>query len=530
MKFKILLIILCVALVQLSCSKLDEKFNDSLPDLSSGGGGSVNVDALLRSVYTSMHVTYQDQANAYALWEMTTDELIGPTRGPDWDDNGAWRVLHNQNWDGDNIHLREVFTQMLGTGFAATDLLRFSPTKQQEAEARYLRAFSTFMVLDGWDQVPYRDAGENTLQASKVRKGIEALDYVISEVTAIMNDLPDGGTGSAAGKANKDAAKVLLMKCYLNKAVYEDRQAATYNFSAADMNQVITLADQVINSGKYSLAANYFDNFAPANTQIGSENIWTQENVSGIAYGGDGGSVRSRYHSTMHYNQNPGGWNGFTTLGDFYDKFEDVDKRRGVAYPTPGVPNPGNRINVGFLIGQQYNWANDEPLKDRAGEPLVFTKEVSSIELGSNLEVTGIRAYKYPIDYANDGSGNVDNDYVFFRITDVLLMKAEAIMRGGTATAAGSYGSTPLDIVNSIRTHPSRGATALSSLTEDQLIDERGRELYLESWRRQDLIRFHKFLTPFGEKPTTSDPKYLLFAIPNQQLAVNPNLQPNPGY
>jgi len=229
----------------------------------------------------------------------------------------------------------------------------------------------------------------------------------------------------------------------------------------------------------------------------------------------------------MHYNQNPGGWNGFTTLSEFYNKFEAADKRRGVAYPTAGVANPGNRVNVGFLVGQQYNWANDAPLKDRTGLPLAFTPEVKLIENGANFEITGIRAYKYPIDYANDGSGNVDNDYVFFRLADVLLMKAEAILRGGTGTSAGTYGSTPLAIVNSIRTN--RGASALASVNLDQLLEERGRELYLENWRRQDLIRFGKFLQPWQEK-AASDPKYLLFAIPNQQLAVNPNLKPNPGY
>lgn len=524
---KIIMVFILFSVIALGCTKLGEKFEGDLTAEQISSGGGSNVTALLKGVYNSMRTTYQDQTRVYCLWEMTTDELIGPTRGPDWDDNGVWRVLHEHKWDGENVRLREGFNDLSGTVYAATDLLRFTPSPQQAAEARFLRAFSMFMLLDGWDQVPYREPGESVLEPAKVRKGSEALDYIISELTAIVNDLPSGG-GANKAKANKDAARVLLMKCYLNKGVFASnatRNAPTFN--AADMNQVITLANQVINTGLYSFTPSYFDNFAPNNTSIGAENIWTQENVGGVSEGSP--TVRSRYHSTMHYKQKPEGWNGFTTLSDFYNKFEAGDKRRGIAYPVPGSPNPGNRVNVGILTGQQYDWTVDTALKDRTGAPLAFTPDVKSIEVGTNLEVTGYRAFKYPIDYPNDGSGNTDNDYVFFRLADVLLMKAEAILRGGTGSAAGPYGSTPIALVNYIRTLPSRGASALASVTLDQLLDERGRELYLESWRRQDLVRFGKFLTPFQEKPA-SDPKYLLFAIPNQQLAVNPNLTVNPGY
>lgn len=524
---KAILVTSVFAMAFSGCSKLHEKFSGDLTPDQVGGGGS-NVGALLNGVYNSMRTTYQDQTRVYCLWEMTTDELIGPTRGPDWDDNGVWRVLHQHKWDGENARVREGFNDISGTVFAATDLLRFNPSAQQAAEARFLRAFSMFMLLDGWDQVPYRDPGESVIQPARVRKGAEALDYIISELNAILPNLPDGGNPNKI-RANKDAARVLLMKCYLNRGVFatnDTRKAPT--FAAADMNQVITLADAVINTGHFSMAPNYFDNFAPANSTIGTENIFTQENVSGVGTGSP--TVRSRYHSTMHYNQNPQGWNGFTTLSDFYNKFEATDKRRGVAYASAGAPpNPGGRVTVGFLTGQQYDWTTDAPLKDRTGAPLIFTPNVLNIETGTNLEVTGYRAYKYPIDYPNDGSGNTDNDYVFFRLTDVLLMKAEAILRGGTGTVAGSYGSTALALVNSIRTNASRGASALASVSLDQLLDERGRELYLESWRRQDLIRFGKFLQAYQQKDV-SDPKYLLFAIPNQQLAVNPNLKPNPGY
>jgi hypothetical protein len=204
-------------------------------------------------------------------------------------------------------------------------------------------------------------------------------------------------------------------------------------------------------------------------------------------------------------------------------------RQRGVVYSSAGSPpNPANGINVGFLIGQQYNYINGAALTDRPGAPLFFTPDVKNLETSANLEVTGIRPIKYFPDWPNYFSPN--NDFVFFRLPDVLLMKAEAILRGGTATNAGSYGNTATLIVNAIRTDPSRGASALSSVSLDNIIDERGRELWLEGWRRQDLIRFKKFLQPFQEKNYVSDPKYLIFPIPDEQLAVNPNLNQNPGY
>lgn len=522
---KLFFVILGLSLITISCTKLREDLNGQVSDQVGGGGGAISAGSLLIGVYDNIRGTFQDQAGVYALWEMTTDELIGPTRGGDWDDNGAWRVLHSHKFDADQIRVREVFQALGGVMYSTTDLLRFNPNPQEKAEARMLRAFAEFMMLDGWGQVPYREVGESTLNPPKVRKGAEEIDYIIAELNAAIPDLPNG----PVTRANKNAARVLLMKCYLNKGAFTNRTAPTFN--AADMTQAITLADQIISSGTYSFSPNYFDAFAPNNGIIGKENIWTQENIGGTT----AANLRSRWHSTMHYNQNPSGWNGFSTLSDFYNKFEASDLRRGINYPytSPGAPpNPGNRINVGFLRGQQYNLTTDAPLKDRTPDnrPLAFTDEIKIIEREKNLEVTGIRAYKYPIDYQYDDNGNVNNDYVYFRLADVILMKAEALLRGGTGgTNAGGYGTTALQLVNAVRTDVSRNASALSGITLDQLIDERGRELYLESWRREDLIRFGKFLLPWQEKPT-DDPKYLLFPIPNGQLAANPNLVQNPGY
>jgi hypothetical protein len=232
------------------------------------------------------------------------------------------------------------------------------------------------------------------------------------------------------------------------------------------------------------------------------------------------------WHNVFHYTQ--GGFNGYTTLSRFYNKFEATDKRREAVYSySASPPNPGHRVNVGFLIGQQYDLFTGDSLSDGT-LPVIFTPEVKNIEPGPNLDMPGIRPVKYAPDFFNFffWGSPATNEFVYFRFPDVLLMKAEALLR-----------TTPSDpdaaraIVNMIRTHPSRNATALSSVNLDTLFNERGRELWWENWRRQDMIRFGKYLEPFQEKEYPSDPTYLLFPIPYEQLAVNPTyLKQNPGY
>lgn len=487
-----------------ACTDLDETLNDHLTraDAEAYLNANTDVNALMQGAYDGLRGPYHGPADFWAAQEHTTDECLGPTRGPDWDDNGVWRSLHDHTWSAEHSFLEGAFNGLLTQVFTTTNVLSFNVTPQQAAEARFLRAFHMFAVADGWGQVPFREPGGNLLEAPQVLKGGEALDFVISELNAIQNDLPDG----PAYKANKNAAKVLLMKAYLNKGAFADRKAP--KFAASDMQQVISLADQIIGGGAYSLDDSYFDNFAPNNDDLSSENIFTAENRGGSS----SANVRWQWYCTLHYNQNPSGWNGFATLGDFYDSFEDNDIRKGTDYA--GMTDVSG-IRAGFLFGQQFD-QNGTPLNDRKGNPLSFTKEVSLVETGNNLEITGIRVIKYPIDYLS--GDNADNDLVFFRYADVLLMKAEALLRTG---------GDGLALVNEVRT--ARGATPLGSLDENALLAERGREFYYEGMRRQDLIRFGQYLKAWQEKPASGDER-LLFPIPASALAVNPNLEQNPGY
>jgi hypothetical protein len=497
------------ALSFFSCTKLDEKFRS---ELEQNNSATITAAQLLKSAYNSIGGTFQGNGNLWASQQISTDEAIAPTRGPDWDDNGAWRALSSHTWNDNQDQIKGAYNELLGAQFAASNVLQFSPTPQQAAEARFIRALSMYWVLDGYDQVPYREDLTNYKILPKTLKGLEAADFIMSELNAIIADLPETGP---AYVANKNGARALLMKLYLNKGVYANRAAPT--FDPADMAQVVTLADQIIASNKYSLSTNFFDNFTPDNDVTSTENIYTFFNS---AAENRGGNIRGFAFMVSHYNMNPGGWNGFSTLSDFYDKFEAADKRRGSYFDyAAALPNPGKRVNVGFLIGQQYNLTTDAPLTDRKNAPLIFTREVKLKETGDNLEVTGIRVIKYPYDYKSPGDQK-DNDFAVFRYADVLLMKAEALLRSGNAAGA-------LPIVNSIRAK--RGVADLAAVDLNVLLDERGREMYWEGYRRQDLIRFGKYLAAYQEKPA-SDAKTLLFPIPSDQLAVNPNLTQNPGY
>jgi len=502
MKNKYIIGFAVLALSFSGCTKLDENLNGQVGSAGVGGG---NVSSLLSASYAAMIGPYQAPWNWSALQEVTSDEIIVPTRAGDWDDNGAWRSLHLHKWAPDHSRISDVFRDLNSISYVSTNVLSASPSASQAAQARFLRAFAQFSILDGWGQVPYRDPGEDVTKPSRVRNASDEVAYLISELTAVIPDLPSG----PAYTANKNAAKTLLMKVYLNKGAFLNRTAPT--FDAADMAKVIALADEIA-SGGYTLTPNYFDNFAPTNDVLSKENIFTAQNIGGAS----GSDLDGQWKCTTHYNQNPNGYNGFSTLSNFYGKFEASDTRRGGSYA--GQTNVSG-IRVGFLVGQQVD-QNGTALKDRKGNPLAFTPEVSIIERDPNhLEVAGIRVIKYPIDYANAGSRKPENDWVYFRYSDVLLMKAEALLRTSQTAQA-------LTLVNSLRTV--RGASLLTSLNLDVLLDERGRELYWESFRRQDLIRFGKFLAAWQEKPA-SEAKYLVFPIPDNQLG-NPNLIQNPGY
>jgi hypothetical protein len=137
---------------------------------------------------------------------------------------------------------------------------------------------------------------------------------------------------------------------------------------------------------------------------------------------------------------------------------------------------------------------------------------------------TGYRNIKFLAD-PNSITRNQNNDVPVFRFSDIILMKAEAILRGGTATA----GHTTLSLVNMLRAVRTT-STPWTSVTLDDLYSERSRELSWEGWHRNDMIRFGKYENTWGLGKTNTDTYRRVFPIPTSAIATNPNLAQNTGY
>nr|WP_314864665.1 RagB/SusD family nutrient uptake outer membrane protein [uncultured Flavobacterium sp.] len=502
------LLYLGIVSFSIGCTNLDEQILDGVSNDTSGGS-AVNTAAVLTSAYNGLR-DFNGQGGVYALNEMSTDAMVGPTRGGDWDDNGVWRQIHTQTWAPDHGEVKNAWNSLLSNVYNCNLVIENGGTASQVVEARFLRAWYMYNVVDLFGQVPYRPAGSSKLDDPKVYTRAEATAFIIAELEAITNSLPARTAGDAS-IANKDAAHFLLAKVYLNKGVYTATNAAgPYTFDAADMTKVVQHVDALTNT----LATNYWSNFAPDNN-TSSEIIFSSKNNKG----GDGGNMQSKWRMCSHYNQAPDGWNGFATVADYYSTFNAADKRAHNAVAGYTYTVDANGKGVGFLEGQMYKngtVSSANALKDRNNNPLNFTANVTLITSGATLETAGVRGIKYIPDA--DNLGQPDNDLILMRLSDALLMKAEAIARGGS----GSVGT----IMSSLAT---RAGVTASATTLDGIYAERGRELWWEGWRRNDAIRFGKFLGARALKPYASDAKYVLYPIPADAL-FNSNLSQNPGY
>jgi len=507
---KAIFAIALLSTVVVACTDLELDESDSifLEDTDEGFAGVADVQAALDQLYNDLRGQLEDQGNFFALNEVSTDETLVPTRGTDWGDNGIWRTLHAHTWSPTHQYILSTWNNLNQNVFRATQIIdqRSNPSAQQKAEAQFLRAFSMYFVLDMWGKAPFREVDEGSDVDPRVLSAAEAYDFILSDLTEARNALPSIGPGGDNNKASKASANFLLAKLYINA----ERYTGNANYAG-----VIEAVDAIAADGYALESMYYFDIFKE---DADSETIFYVP-----------ASVGNRIWNGLHYNQiapdnTGGGWNGFSTLAEFYDSFEGNpnsnyvgdagDDRRGWV-PDASNAGPDNLgIGYGFLIGQQYA-ENGSPLSNRSGQPLVFTKDLPG--LSGNPEESGIRIIKYhPV------NGSFTGHSVVMRYADAHLMKAEAMLRsgGGNATA----------MVNELRAL--RNTSTLGNVSENDLLAERGRELYYEFWRRNDLIRFGQYTRDWEFKNAESVGMDFrnLYPIPINALLSNPNLEQNEGY
>lgn len=510
-RLKIISYCLIVPLLGLGCTDLADSALDAESfNRPSEAGSTADPASQLQGTYNQLN-SISDQAGIYALQEHPSDEMQGPTRGTDWSDFGVWRQLHLHAWDASHEY---VFTawNILNTGqLRATQVIEAeSATESQIAEASFLRALYLYYLVDLYGQVPIRLDIDDPNEIPTVLSRTAATDRILEDLEYAIPRLPRLANTNT-GLASYEAAQFMKAKVYLNRAVFTaENPAGPYNFTNEDMQQVISSVDEIINGSNLALSPSYWDNFIPSNRTSSREIIFARRNEVGNAVA----TVQNRFRMTLHYNQTPDGWNGFTTVADFYNKWGDTqDERKNVS--LPGITDKIG-VRAGFLEGQQYS-GDGTPLTDRGGNPLVFTVDVSL--LYSN-ERQGVRVIKYPPDPENLQQDLIGTDYVILRFADAWLMKAEALHRSGNTNEA-------LSMVNELRTM--RKAAPLTTLTDEALLDERGFELYWEGWRRNDQIRFGTYLQEWQNKPSSPE-HVVLFPIPQRAMDTNPNFTQNPGY
>ena len=515
------ILIIALSVLTLGCTDLEVEEIDSI--VVTGG---VNIDENLVESYNQFGAIMSSQDNTYAMMEVSGDAQLIPTRGTDWGDGGIWRQMHQHTWTAEHPFIFNSWNGINRLTFFANQILVSEPSPQQEAEARYIRALASFLILDLWGFVPDRNPNDPVTTDPAILSREAAVARIEEDLDLVhFEALPSTGSASGESKlvASKAAFRMLSAKFYLNKHILLNGAETNSEPAAADLQRVIADVDAITAEG-FSLQEDYFGIFGdPAES---TESIFLIQ--------GDAGT-EPRIRNTLHYNHNfvidGGGWNGFATTSDFYSLFEGPEDTNA---PESGqelrrgyVPTDGDSVTIfgrGMLVGQQYGVEIEEngsltnnviPLTTRGGSPLVFTEQMPE-ELTGHGEATGIRLIKY----APDAEKSVPGTQIFFRYADALLMKSEAQHRAGNSGAA-------LTLINELR--DIREASPLASLSDQDILDERGRELYIEFWRRQDLIRFGKFLDPWLYKDQ-SDPTRLLYPVPTNALSTNPNLEQNPGY
>ena len=514
--FKALLAGLFVIAFNQSCSDLEEKLYDQVK-ADEFFKNDEEFIAALGAAYTNLY-GFQNHGSYMSLQEVSSDEIMIPQRGGDWFDGGIWLNAHRAEFNAQDEPIRNAWNFLFGGVntcnrliFQFQDLINKGAVDPALAtpfisELRTLRALWYLWLVDSYGNVPIVDRFDvepGFAPTNSTRAQVYA--FIEKELNESVPSLSKEVNASTYARINYYVGRAIQAKLYLNAQVYK---------GTAEWDKALAAADEVINSGKYSLEADYFSNF-------NSNNAGSKESIFVIPYDQVNAQGFNLPQMTLHYvsqetfslREQP--WNGYCSLAEFYNSYDNSDKRKGVS---------GNqKIRGNFLAGQQFKADGVTPSEDGSaddadGPKVFFTPEINA-HFPNCQRQAGVRVGKF--EFPQGATPNLSTDFQIFRYADILLVKAEALWRKSAGDA------TALALVNQIRTRA--GQPAFASLTADNLLAERGREMFFEAWRRSDLIRFGKYNAARQWKPASADCKQL-WPIPRQQIDANKNLKQNPCY
>jgi hypothetical protein len=452
--------------------------------------------------------------------ELSTDEAV-----VGWGDAGL-PDFHKMNWSANNPFIKGLYYRSFYQITLANDFIRESSDsklasrgisgtdadeiRKYRAEARFLRAFQYWALMDLFGRPAFVTDAE--AMGSSLPKQISRTDlfnYVVTELKAVETLLADPKTNEY-GRADKAAAWALLARVYLNSRVYTGTERNT---------EAIEYAKKVITQGGYSLLADY-TKLMRADNHVGNTEAIFTINYDGLKTQNWGG-VTFLTHAAVGGNMSAAefginsGWGGLRTTKGLVNLFPSnlsADKR--AQFHTSGQSLEIGEIGKftdGYAITKYRNVKRD-------GIPVTINNVL------------------YPMGApGSDASGNhVDIDFPLFRLAEMYLIFAEAVVRGGT----GGTLAEATTFINNLRTRAQAASINSTDLTLNFILAERGRELYWEGHRRTDLVRFDRFTTATYLWPWKGNVKdgaaveswRNVYPIPTDDITANPNLTQNPNY